>query len=132
MESQTPERNQRPAFIAGRLLQWSFKSGFRRGRLIHQSLEGGGLVDGEVGTHLAVDLDTGAGEPADKSAVGHAVLAASRVYALDPERAEIPLALLAADIIVLQRLIDSSIGRGDVVLATAAHAFGLLEDIHAA
>ena len=40
------------------------KSGFRRGRLIHQSLESNGLVDGEVGKHLAVDLDTGAGEPA--------------------------------------------------------------------
>src|SRR3569833_3364310 len=96
MESQTPERNQRPAFIAGRLLQWSFKSGFRRGRLIHQSLEGGGLVDGEVGKHLAVDLDPGADEPADKSAVGHAVLAACRVYALVPDRAGGPRARRAA------------------------------------
>ncbi len=47
-------------------------------RLIHQSLEGGGLVDGQIGQDLAVDLDAGAGEPADKSAVGQAVLAARR------------------------------------------------------
>ena len=122
----------RPVLIAGRSLRWSLNSGFRRGRLIHQSLEGGGLVDGEVGKHLAVDLDTGAGEPADKSAVGHAMFAASRVDALDPEGAEIPLALLAADIIVLQRLIDGGIGGGDIVLAAAAHALGLLEDLLAA
>ena len=32
----------------------------------------------------------------------------------------------------LQRLIDRGIGRGDVVLAAAAHALGLLEDLLAA
>jgi len=89
-------------------------------------------VDGEVGQHLAVDLDTGAGEPADKSAIGHAMLAAGRVDALDPERAEVTLALLAADIIMLQRFIDRGIGRGDVVLAAAAEALGLLQDFVAA
>src|SRR5690348_8119268 len=118
---QTPERNYREHCTPD-LLGWSLKSGFRRRRLIHQSLEGGGLVDGDVGKHLAVDLDTGAGEPADKSAVGHTMLAAGRVDALDPERAKIPLTLLAADIIVLQRLIDGSVGRGDIVLAAAAEA----------
>src|ERR1700757_4665157 len=117
---------------SGDSLRWRLISGFRRACLIHQSLEGGGLVNGEVGKHLAVDLNTGAGEPADKSAIGHAVLAAGCVDALDPERAEIAFALLAADVVVLQRLVDRGIGRGDVVLAAAAHALGLLEDLLAA
>src|ERR1700722_8479253 len=107
-------------------------SGFDRIGLIHQSLERGGLMDGEVRENLAVDLDSGAGEPADKSAIGQAMLAHGGVDALDPEGAEIPLALLAADIIVLQRLVGRGIGRGDVVLAAAAHALGLLEDLLAA
>src|SRR6185437_8594705 len=117
---------------SGDSLRWRLISGFRRACLIHQSLEGGGLVNGEVGKHLAVDLDTGAGEPADKSAIGDAMLAAGRVDALDPQGAEIALALLAADVVVLQRLVDRGVGRGDVVLAAAAEALGLLQDFVAA
>src|ERR1700749_4266758 len=97
--------------------------------LIHQSLESSGLVDRQIGEDLAVDHDPGAGEPGDKSAVGQAMLAHGGVDALDPESAEVTLALLAADIVVLQRLIDRGIGRGDVVLAAAAKAFGGLEDL---
>ncbi len=81
-------------------------------------------MDGEVGKHLAVDLDPGLREPADKSAVGQTVLAAAGIDALDPERAEIALLLLAADIGVLQ--IERSY-RGiqpwpDAVLAAAIEA----------
>ena len=67
----------------------------------------------------------GLGEPADKSAVGEAIVAAGRVDALDPEGAEIPLLLLAADVIVLQRAVDGGVGRRDRVLAAAIEAFGL-------
>jgi hypothetical protein len=100
--------------------------------LIHQSLEGLGLVHGEIGEDLAVDLDPGPDEPADKSAVGEAIKPAGRVDALDPEGAEIPLLLFAADIIVLQRAVDRGVGRGDRVLAAAVEALGLLEDALAA
>src|SRR3954469_8345483 len=98
-------------------------------RLIHQSLERSGLVDRQIGQDLAVHNDPGAGEPGDKSAVGQAMLAHGGADALDPEGAEVTLALFAADIVVLQRLIGCGIGRGDVVLAATAHAFGLLEDL---
>src|SRR5258706_14160674 len=60
------------------------------------------------------------------------MLAHGGVDALDPQGAEVTLLLLAADVIVLQRLINRGIGRGDVVLAAAAHALGLLEDLLAA
>src|ERR1700722_6517424 len=99
-------------------------SGFDRIGLIHQSLERGGLMDGEVGENLAVDLDPGASQPADKSAVGEAMLAHGGVDALDPEGAEVALSLLAANVIVLQRLVGCGIGCGDIVLAPAAHALG--------
>src|SRR5215475_4345508 len=98
-------------------------------RLIHQSLEGVGLVHGEIGEDLAVNLDPGLGEPADKSAVGQAVETAARVDALDPERAEIALLLLAPDIGVLHRTIGRGVRRGDVVLAPAIEALDGLEDL---
>src|SRR5215831_7954654 len=96
--------------------------GVRAGGLIHQSLEGFGLTRGEIGEDLAVDLDARLGEPADKSAVGDAVFAAAGIDPLDPEGAEIPLLLLAADVIVLQRAIGCGVGRGDGVLAPAVEA----------
>src|ERR1700749_910908 len=89
-------------------------------------------MDGEVRQHLAVDVDPGLREPADKSAVGQAVFAATGVDALDPERAEIALLLLAADVVVLQRTIDRGIGGGDRVLAAAIEALRGLEDFLAA
>src|ERR1700679_2745046 len=70
--------------------------------LIHQSLEGLGLVHGEVGQDFPVDLDAGLSEAADKSAVGQVVEATGGVDPLDPESAEIPLLLFAADIVVLK------------------------------
>src|SRR3954466_4551732 len=102
------------------------------GRLIHQSLEGRGLVNGEVREHLAVDLNPRFGEPADKSAVGEPVLPATCIDPLNPKRAEIPLLQLTANVIVLQRTIHRGIGRGDVVLAAATEALCLLQDLLAA
>ena len=60
------------------------------------------------------------------------MLAHGGVDALDPQSAEVTLALLAADIVVLQRLIDRSVGRSDVAFAASAKAFGLLENFVAA
>src|SRR5436190_20879272 len=113
------------------MLRWDDPKDLRLG-LIHQSLERGGLVDGEVGEHLAVDLDAGLREPAHKSAVGEPMLAHGGVDALDPKRPEIPLLELAPDVVVLQRTVDGRIGGRDVVLAAAVEAFGLLEDFLAA
>src|SRR5271155_3980024 len=89
-------------------------------------------MHGEVGQDFPVDLDAGLSEAADKSAVGQVIETASRIDPLDPESAEIPLLLLAADVVVLQRAVDGRIGRRDRVLAAAVEAFGLLEDALAA
>src|SRR6266481_2825202 len=89
----------------------------------HQSFEGLGLPDREIGQNLAVDLDAGALEAADKSAVGEPVLAHGGVDALDPQGAEIPLPQLSPDIGVLHRAIDRGVGAGDRILAAAVEAF---------
>src|SRR5690606_6967255 len=60
-------------------------------RLFDQGLEGLGLVDGEIGEHLAVHLDASLAEAVDKSTIGQAVLAGRGIDALDPERTEITL-----------------------------------------
>src|ERR1700741_922287 len=102
------------------------------GRRRHQRLERFGLADREIGQDLAVDLDAGLGEPADKSAVGQPVLAHGGVDALDPQRAEVALAQLAPDIGVLHRAVDRGVGGGDVVLAPATETLGLFENALAA
>src|SRR5579883_2157185 len=86
--------------------------------------ERGRLMDGEFGQDLAVDFDPGRGQPGDEAAIGQAVLAHGGVDALDPQRAEFALAVLAVAIGVLHRLFDRLLGDADSVLATAKIALG--------
>src|SRR4051812_42290190 len=67
-------------------------------RLVGQRAKRLDVVHGDVGEHLAVDRDAGLPEAVHQAAVAHAVLASGRVDAHDPERAEIALLLLAADV----------------------------------
>src|SRR6266478_9640067 len=76
----------------------------------HQSFEGLGLPDREIGQHFAVDLDAGALEAVDKSAVGQPVLAHRGVDALDPQPAEGALLALAVAIGILHGLLDRLLG----------------------
>src|SRR5690606_12068667 len=75
-------------------------------RLFDQGLEGLGLVDGEIGEHLAVHLDASLAEAVDKSAIGQTQLAGAGVDALDPEGAEIALLRAAVTIGILAGLLD--------------------------
>src|SRR3954467_14798926 len=61
------------------------------------------IADCQLGEHLAVDLDAGAGQTADEAAVGDVVLPAAGVDARDPELAEVALANAAVAIGVLPR-----------------------------
>ena len=58
--------------------------GERRLCLGHDRLEGLGLARGEVGEHLAVELDPGALQAVDELRIGEARLARAGVDALDP------------------------------------------------
>src|SRR5262249_16006710 len=63
--------------------------------LADQRAERRRLVDGHVGQHLAIDLDAGLVEAVDETAVGDPLLVHRRIDALDPQRAERALAVLA-------------------------------------
>ena len=76
----------------------------RLGRHLDQCGEGRGVGDGQVGEHLAVDLDPGVVQAVDEAAVADAVEPAGRVDALDPELAELALAGTAVAEGVLERV----------------------------
>src|SRR5690606_18897374 len=97
--------------------------------LADQSLEGLGLMDGEIGEHLAVHLDASLGEAVDKSRIGQAVLADTGVDTLDPERTEIALPRAAVAIGILAGLLHRLIGDAEGILAAAIIAFCLLDDL---
>ena len=74
--------------------------------LIHHSLEGLGVVHGEVSENLAVEFDARLGQLTHECTVGHAVLARSRIDPLNPQAAELTLAKLSSDVCVLKAFLD--------------------------
>src|ERR1700744_3505899 len=98
-------------------------------RLLDDRGEGRRLGDGEVGQNLAVDFDPSRGKAGDKSAVGQAVFTHRRIDALNPQSAKLALAVLAIAVGVLHRLVDSSLGGADRVLAPAKITLGGLEHL---
>src|SRR5215203_3940971 len=87
------------------------------------------LVDRHLGQHLAIDLDPRPAEAVDKSRIGQAVLAHRRVEALDPERPEGALLVLAVAVGVLHRPVDRGLRGPDRVLAPADEALGGFEGL---
>src|SRR5690606_26646940 len=68
--------------------------------------EDGGLVDGQLGKHATVDLHTCETQTLDEAVVREAVLAARGVDALDPQAAEVALALATVAVRVDERVGD--------------------------
>src|SRR5690606_4833328 len=64
------------------------------------------VVHGDVRQHLAVEGDAGLEQAVHEAAVAQAVDAGRRIDAGDPQRTEVALLLLAADVGVLTRLDD--------------------------
>src|SRR6478736_2373207 len=112
----------------GRLVASAAGSGGRRlAGGIGKSAEGLGVADGDVGQHLAVELDAGQLEPVDEHAVAHAVLAGGRVDADDPQAAEVALAVAAVAVGVGVGLHDRFLGPLVVGVRLSAEALGPLE-----
>src|SRR5690348_15945778 len=82
------------------------------------------VVHGEIRQHLAVDGDAGFVEARDQAAVGQSELARGRVDAHDPQRAELALLLLAADVGVLLGLGDGLLGNAIDLAAGVVVALG--------
>src|SRR5690606_33864223 len=66
--------------------------------------EGFGVADGEVGDHLAVELDAGGAPARDEAAVAEAVDARGGLDAHDPEAPEVALAVAPVVGLVPQRV----------------------------
>src|SRR4051794_29641155 len=115
---------------------WRRASGARSGRLavtgtaghLDEAGEGGGVADGEVGEHLAVDLDVGQLQPVDQPRVAHAVLPGSGVDALDPELAEVALAGSPVPERVVPGVHELLVGGAEAAALVAVVALRLLED----
>src|SRR3981189_3098181 len=92
-----------------------------------KSAEGLGIARGDGGQDLAVQLDAGQLEAVDERAVGHAVQARGGVDALDPQAAEVALAVAAVAVGVRVGLGEGLLRALVVGLRLAAEALGELE-----
>src|SRR3954469_10284746 len=104
-----------------------------------KSAEGLGIAHGDVGQHLAVQLDARQLQAVDERRVRHALGARGGVDARDPEAAEVALAVAAVAVRVGVRLHDRFLGAlvGGVRLAAEAlcaleHLAALLAGVHGA
>src|SRR3979409_2479245 len=96
-----------------------------------------GVADGDVGQHLAVELDLGQLQAVHQLAVAHALLAGGGVDALDPQAAELALAVLAVAVGVGARLeqlllrpLVARVLLAAVALGALQHGTALLARVH--
>src|ERR687895_1932514 len=89
--------------------------------------EGLRVADGDVGQHLAVDLDAGLLQAVHELAVRHALLARGRVDADDPQPPEVTLAVAAVAVGVRVGLEQGLLGPLVALRGLAAVALGPLE-----
>ena len=94
----------------------------------NDGLEGLGIVDGEVGEHLAVNLNAGLVKAAHQLRVREAFEAGSCVDALNPQCAEVALLVAAVTEGVGQTFFPSVLGNGPDILAGTVVTAGELED----
>src|SRR4029079_3489998 len=118
--------------VTARLLWPSWPSGrFRQGclGLLDDGLEARRFRDLQLRQHLAVDGDVGLGERVDELRIIQPERPHCGVDALNPERAERPLLVLAVAVGVLHRLFHRLLGDADGVAAPAVVALGRLVDL---
>ena len=96
--------------------------------LVDNSLESGGIVEGEVGEHLAVDLDACLVDKTHELAVAEVLQTGSCIDALNPESTEVALFVLAVAVGVGQTFFPGVFCYGPDVAAAAEVAAGEFED----
>ena len=87
--------------------------------LVNNSLESGGVVEGEVSENLAVDLDAGLVDKTHELGVRKVLHAGGSVDTLNPKSAEVALLVLAVAVSVGETLFPSILGNGPHVFAAA-------------
>ena len=96
-------------------------------RLFAQRGEGRGVVDGELGEHLAVDLDASLLQAVHQLGVAQVVHPGAGVDAGDPQAAEVALLELAADVGVSEGAANLLTGGAILLGFCAKIALGELE-----
>ena len=99
--------------------------------LIHDRSKCGGLVHGQIGQNLTVHFDAGQRQTVDETRIRQRFImgAHGRIDPLDPQGAEIALAVLAVTGLVLVRLVDGLCCHLEGILAATVIAFGLVDDL---
>lgn len=95
---------------------------------VYDCLESLGVVEGEVGQHLAVDLDASLVDEAHELGVAQVVHTGCGVDALDPQGAEVALLVLAVAVGVGETFLPSVLGDGPYITAASEVAAGKFED----
>ena len=83
------------------------------------------VVNGKVGQHFAINLNTGFAQPVDKPAIWQTVHARGGIDTLDPQSAKIAFARAPVAIGILPRFGDRLFGNTNGIFATAIITFGL-------
>ena len=96
--------------------------------LVDDGLESLGVVEGEVGKDLAVDLDTRLGELVHELAVVHAKFTHGGVDTDNPQAAEFAFLVFSVAISVGLTLFVRVLRHSPHVLSRAELTFGLLQD----
>ena len=96
--------------------------------LLDDGLESLGVVEGEVGEDLAVDLDARLVQLVHEHAVGHVVLTHGGVDTDNPQAAEFALLVSSVAISVGLTLFVRVLRHSPDVLSRAVLTFGLLQD----
>ena len=95
---------------------------------VHDSLEGFGIVEGEVGEHLAVDFDAGFVEQAHELGIAQVMHTGGGVATLNPQGAEVAFFVLAVAIGVGETLFPGVLCYGPYVTAAAKVAASKFQD----
>src|SRR5690606_14708165 len=91
-------------------------------------LERAGVVHGQVGQNLAINLDRLGPQRMNEARVAHTIGLTSRIDTLDPQATHIALAEFAADVGVLPRLMQNTHRLAVTILTASREALGLLEN----
>ena len=87
--------------------------------LVYDGLESGGVVEGEVGENLTINLDACLVDEAHKLGIRKTLHAGSGVDTLDPESTEVALLVLAVAVSIGEAFLPSVFGNGPHVLTAA-------------
>src|SRR4051794_5216414 len=130
------EQKRAPLRVEGRPVEGSAGVRSKLGRrglsgALGKSAEGLWVAHGDVGQHLAVQLDTGQLQAVDERRVRHALGTRGGVDAGDPEAAEVTLAVAAIAVRVRVRLHHRFLGAPVGRVRLAPEALCALEDLAA-